>query len=189
MPSVGRTRSKQWPRIAAVCDRDELTIYGIATKLGTRTGAIKSVIDSMQADGLLRVRRGTRGQLYGLTRAGRTALLAIDDAAVARSALPAGSRVLLVVDEGRTSTKEVLAALVEEPELRWAARLDGIARWLFVFAPGTATVVDRASEAVIDAGGRPIVIRADEVFNARQLADYAVGLSSGRASLAQTVTG
>lgn len=189
MPKFGRTRSRQWPHIAGLCDGEELTIYGIAKKLGTRTGAIKSVLDSMEADGLLRVRSGERGQLYALTRSGRTALRAVDDAAPARLALPAGSRVLLVVDEGRTNYQGLLGRLAAEPELRWAARLDGLVRWLLVFGSGDAAVVDRASAVVEAAGGRPIVIRADEVMNAAQVREYAMRLSSGQAAVPEIVTG
>jgi DNA-binding MarR family transcriptional regulator len=137
-----------------------MTIYGIAKALGTRTGAVKSVLDSMCADSLLRVRPGERGQLYALTSKGRAALRRADEAAPARIALPVGTRVLLVVDEGRAIAPGLLEQLADEPELRWSARLDGLIRWVAVFESSDAAVVDRAAALVEAAGGRPARGRA-----------------------------
>lgn len=162
-----------------------MTIYGIAKALGTRTGAMKSVLDSMCADSLLRVRPGDRGQVYALTSKGKAALKRADAAAPARVALPGGARVLLVVDEGRAVAPALLEQLADEPELRWSARLDGLVRWVAVFASGDAATVDRVAALVEAAGGRPIVGRADEVLNATQLRAYAQRIAArGRAALA-----
>lgn len=184
MPPVGQTRSERWPQIAALCEMEPRTIYGIAKALGTRTGSVKSVLDSMCADSLLRVRPGERGQVYTLTRKGKAALRRADAAASVRVALPAGARVLLVVDEGRAIAAGLLEQLSEEPELRWSARLDGLVRWMVVFGSADAATVDRVAALVEAAGCRPIVVRADEVLNATQLRAYARQVAaSGPAAL------
>jgi DNA-binding PadR family transcriptional regulator len=176
-----RTRSRYWRQIAIAADRQPRTRYAIAKEIGTDGGALQSAFESMCSDGILRAKSGARGQTYSLTAKGRRLLAETDRAIDARKAVPGGARVLLVVDEGRAIAPDLLAELAAEPTLAWSLRLDGIVRWLAVFESDDATPVDRVAARVEAAGARPIVGRADAIFNADELLDYASQIGVRRA--------
>src|SRR4051812_27853785 len=124
MAQSGRTRSRQWRQIAIEADREPRTMYAIAKAIGTTDGAVQSVFDSMCADGLLKARPDAKGhQIFAITPKGRRRLAETDGAVQARRALPEDARVLLVVDEGRSISPDLLSDLATEPTLAWSLRL------------------------------------------------------------------
>jgi hypothetical protein len=154
-------------------------MYAIAKEIGTEGGALQSAFESMCSDGVLRAKHGPNGErLYALTAKGKRHLAETDRAADARKALPANAPVVLVVDEGRAISPELLNDLAAEPTLAWSLRLDGIVRWIAVFESDDAAPVDRVAARVEAAGARPIVGRADAIFNAAELADYAARIAA-----------
>jgi DNA-binding PadR family transcriptional regulator len=182
MASAGRTRSKQWRQIAIEADREPRTMYAIARAMGTTDGAVRSAFESMRADGLLKAKRDPNGnQIYAITPKGKRRLDKTDRGAQARRAMPEEARVLLIVDEGRSISPDLLAELAEEPTLAWSLRLDGIVRWMAVFESDDGVPVDRASARVEAAGARPIVGRADAIYNASELLAYAAKVATRRA--------
>ena len=157
-------------------------MYAIAREIGTESGALQSAFDSMRADGILRAKPGPRGeQIYSLTAKGKRRLAETDRAVDARKALPENARVLLVVDEGRSISPAVVSELAAEPTLVWTLRLDGIVRWMALFESDDPAPVDRAAARVDAACARPIVGRADAIYNADELLTYAKSLAPRRA--------
>jgi DNA-binding PadR family transcriptional regulator len=182
MARSGRTRSRYWREIAIAADREPRTIYAIAHEIGTTDGALQSAFGSMCSDGLLKAKRDANGnQIYAITPKGKRRLAETDRAVHARQALPDGARVLLVVDEGRSISPELLIELAAEPALAWSLRLDGIVRWIAMFESDDAVPIDRAAARVEAAGARPIVGRADAIYNASELLTYARGVAIQRA--------
>jgi len=182
MAASGRTRSKHWRQIALEADREPRTMYAIARAIGTTDGAVKSAFESMCADGLLKAKRDANGnRIYAITPKGKRRLDETDGAVLARQAVPNDARVLLVVDEGRSISADLLAELAAEPTLAWSLRLDGIVRWMAVFESDDAVPVDRAAARVEAAGARPIVGRADAIYNASELLTYATNVATRRA--------
>lgn len=156
-------------------------MYAIAKEIGTEGGALQSAFDSMCSDGILRAKPGVRGeQIYSLTAKGKRRLAEMDRAVEARKALPDGARVLLVVDEGRSISADLLRDIAAEPTLAWSLRLDGVVRWMAVFESDDAAPVDRAAACVEAAGGRAIVGRSDAIYNAGELLTYATSVATRR---------
>lgn len=173
MSLTRQTRSRYWREIAVAADRKPRSAYAIAKEIGTEGGAIQSAVESMCSEGLLRSKDGPRARIYILTPKGRRALADADRAVDARKALPGDARVLFVVDEGRSIAPDLLTELAAEPTLAWSVRLDGLVRWMAVFESDDAASIDRAAARVEAAGARPIVARADAIYNAVELRDYA----------------
>ena len=182
MGQVRQSRSRYWKQIAVAADRQPRSIYAIAQEIGVDDGALQSAVASMRDEGTLRAKPGKRGQIFGLTAEGKRRLAAMDRAVQARHALPDGARVLLVVDEGRSISPELLHELAAEPTLAWSLRLDGIVRWMAVFESDDAAPVDRVAARVQAAGARPIVGRADAIYNAGELLAYATSLATRAAA-------
>lgn len=181
MSQTRRSRSRYWRQIAVAADRRPRSIYAIGQEIGVDGGALQSAVASMCAEGTLREKPGVRGKIYALTAEGRRRLAALDRAVQARQAMPEGARLLLVVDEGRSISSELLAELAAEPTLAWSLRLDGIVRWMAVFESDDSAAVDRAAARAEAAGARPIVGRADAVYNANELLAYATEIATCRA--------
>lgn len=157
-------------------------MYAIAKAIGTTDGALQSAFDSMCDDGLLRAKRDANGnQVFATTAKGKRRLEESDRAVQARQAFPADARVLLVVDEGRSISPDLLRELANDPTLAWSLRLDGLVRWIAVFESDDALPVDRAAARVEAAGARPIVGRADAIYNADELFAYATAVATRRA--------
>ena len=175
-----QSHSRYWRQIAIAADRQPRSIYAIAKEIGVDGGSLQSAVASMHAEGTLRARPGQRGQIYSLTSKGKRRLAEADRAVDARKAFPEGARVLLLVDEGRSVPPDLLRELAAEPTLAWSVRLDGIVRWVAVFESDDAVPVDRAAALVEAAGARPIVGRADAIYNASELLTYAASVGTRR---------
>jgi DNA-binding MarR family transcriptional regulator len=174
MHRPGRIRTDRWYEVALVCRDEPRTIPAIARELGVQSGSIQSIVDSMQRDGLLeKAESDARGVAFKLTRRGKSELRKAQTTEQIERLLPTGERLVFVTEDGHGTAADALAQLAADPAFRWAARIDGPVKWIASFGSGDAGSADRAANALAQAGARAVVGRADAVFNAERLAEYA----------------
>lgn len=175
----GRIRSKRWRDVAIACQDAALTVPRIADALGTTSGSIQALVRSMRREGLLdEAESSARGQALILSPAGRVALRQAEVEGSVASLFRPGERLLFLLDEGVGIPAELLIALTEDPNLRWAARLDSRVHLVVSFGTGSAVSVDRAQNLSAAHGLRAFVGRADEFFDAEQLGACAAEIAS-----------
>lgn len=178
MHKPGRIRSSRWRNIAILCRDEGMTAPAIARAMQVEPGSIRSLIVSMRDHDLLEeVESDARGKALKLTRHGRSELQKHQASGGIDSLLPTGERLVFVIDEGRGVPADVLAELAADPELRWAARVDGPVKWIASFGAGDAVAADRAANSLVAAGARAVVGRTDVFVDADGLASLAAELS------------
>jgi len=177
----GRIRTDRWYEVALICRDEPRTIPAIASQLRVPSGSIQSIVDTMQHEHLLEeADSDARGVAFKLTRRGRTELRKAQTAEEVDRLMPAGERLVFITEDGHGIAAEALAQLAVDPSFRWAARIDGPVKWIVSFGSGDAAAADRAANALVDAGARAVVGRADAVFNPFQLAIYAAKVHGDR---------
>jgi DNA-binding MarR family transcriptional regulator len=187
MYKPGRIRSPRWRDIAILCREQGLTVPAIAREMQVQPGSIRSLIGSMRRESLLdEVQTDARGTALKLTREGRAALGKRESIHGADSLLPSGERLVFVIDEGHGIPNAALATLADDPEFRWAARVDGPVKWIASFGSGDAVAADRAATALADSGARAVVGRVDGFFDAEALALVAARMAPPRPALASS---
>jgi DNA-binding MarR family transcriptional regulator len=179
----GRIRSDRWRDIAIFC-REPRTVPAIAREMQVEPGSIRSLISSMCDEGLLKEAKSyARGKALKITPLGRAELRRHKATGGVDALLPTGERLVFVIDEGRGMPPELLAELAADPAFRWAARIDGPVKWIASFGSGDAAAADRAATALVGAGARAVVGRADVFLESSELVAYAAKLGRARRAL------
>lgn len=174
MHRPGRIRTDRWYEVALICRDDALTIPAIAREMRVASGSIQSIVNSMREEHLLEeAASDARGAAFKLTRHGKSELRKAQSTERINKLLPNGERLVFVTEDGHGIAAEAIAQLAADPSFRWAARIDGPVKWIASFGSGDAAAADRAANALVEAGARAAVGRADAVFDRAQLADYA----------------
>lgn len=182
-----RIRSDRWRDIALLCSREPRTIPSIADAMRVKPGSIQALIRSMREENLLEeVESGARGVTLKLTQHGRAELKKHVDAGGVDALLSPGARLVFVIDEGRGVSPETLAQLADDPDFRWAARVDGPVKWIASLGSDNAVAADRAANTLVAGGARAVVGRADAFFDAKGLAEFAQRLTKRRRALTES---
>ncbi len=174
MYKPGRIRSPRWREIAILCRGKALTVPAIAQAMHVEPGSIRSLIASMKRENLLEEADSeARGTALKLSRHGQAELRKHESSGGVDALLPAGERLVFVIDEGRGMPAKLLADLAADSAFRWAARIDGPVKWIASFGSGDAIAADRAANALVAAGARAVVGRSDVFVDAGGLASLA----------------